>query len=278
MDEPDDVRVKPCGAASQIAHRALSPDVSIDLGSDGPALPHQLRDRWHDASVASVWLRPADWYHPAVDALALALLTGDDVEPFAHELGRARGDDGVGVGESIDDLACLYRATGRTDPPTVAVRALCEGWADAQSTTTATGAAVDATTGLPNRPYLAVRLAEQYASPPPHGALLLVDSAVAGLPRWSVSVRSATVGRALTDTYGAGHPLAAVGGGVFAVLVRPGDEPDGSADELRVRVAHAARRLGSAEVLRHPLRTWLVPLPPTVEEAVALLERSAHAE
>lgn len=255
----------------------LSPDVTIDLGSDGPPLPHQLRDRWHDASVSSVWRRPADWYHPAVDALALALLTGDDVEPFAHELGAARGHDGVGVGESIDDLGCLYRATGGAEPPTAVVRALCEGWADAQAAAVVTGAAVDAVSGLPNRPYLAVRLAEQYASPPPHGALLLVDSAVADLARWSVSVRSAAVGRALADTYGPGHPMAAVGGGVFAVLVRACDEPDGRADEVRVRVAHAARRLGVADALRQPLRTSLVPLPPTLDEAVALLDRSAHA-
>lgn len=252
--------------------------MTIDLGADGAALPHQLRDRWHDASVASVWLRPADWYHPAVDALALALLTDEAVEPFAHELGRARGEDGVGVGETIDDLACLYRATGRTQPPTAVVRALCEGWADAQAASAVAGAAVDATSGLPNRPYLAVRLAEQYTIPPPHGALLLVDAAVTGLPRWSVAVRSATVGRALVDTFGSGHPMAAVGGGVFAVLVRPHDDADGRVDELRVRVAHAAGRLGAADTLRHPLRMRLVPLPSTHEGAVALLDRSAHAD
>jgi len=270
--------VKPAGTASQTAHRALSPDVSTHPGPDGPALPHQLRDRWHDASVASVWLRPADWYHPAVDALALALLTGDDAEPFAHALGRARGDDGVGVGESIDDLGCLYRATGGVEPPTAVVRALCEGWADAQAAATVTGAAVDATSGLPNRAYLAVRLAEEYAAPAPRGGLLFVDAAVAGLPRWGVSVRSATVGRALLDTYGAGHPMAAVGGGVFAVLVRTCDDPDGRADELTVRVAHVAARLGATDALRRPMRTWLAPLPERLEEAVALLDRSAHAD
>ncbi|MDM7854754.1 hypothetical protein [Cellulomonas alba] len=250
--------------------------MSIDLGSDGPALPHQLRDRWHDASVASVWRRPADWYHPAVDALALALLTDDDAEPFAHELGRARGKDGVGIGETIDDLGCLYRATGRIDPPTAVVRALCEGWADGQAATVVTGAAVDATSGLPSRPYLAVRLAEEYAGPSPRGALLVVDAAVAELPPWSVSVRSATVGRALLDTYGHGHPMAAVGGGVFAVLVRPGDDSDGRAHELRVRIAHLATRLRAADALRHPLRVRLVPLPADLEDAVALLDRNAH--
>ena len=80
-------------------------------------LPAALRERWRDESVGSVWLRPSDWYHPAVDAIAAAILSPTDTSIAAEELGRARGYDGVGIGETIDDLGALYRALGATEPP-----------------------------------------------------------------------------------------------------------------------------------------------------------------
>ena len=103
------------------------------------ALPAALRDRWRDESVRSVWLRPSDWYHPAVDALAAALLADGDRDAAAAELGRARGYDGVGIGETMDDLTCLYRTLGADEPPMAVLRSLCEGWADAQSGTMTEG-------------------------------------------------------------------------------------------------------------------------------------------
>ena len=50
-------------------------------GPQSPALPPALRERWRQESVESVWLRPSDWYHPAVDALAEALLARVDELP-----------------------------------------------------------------------------------------------------------------------------------------------------------------------------------------------------
>jgi hypothetical protein len=252
--------------------------VTIETG--GPdAAPQALRARWHEESLGSVWLRPADWYHPAVDALAVAILGGGDAVERAHALGRARGDDGVGVGEALDDLACLFRVTSSSEPPLHLVRALVQGWADAQAGLVATGAAVDAATGLPTRGYLVVRLAEQYAGPAPRGDLLVVDVAVADQPRWASSVRAAAVGGALVDTFGSGHPMATIGGGVFAVLVRPADDAvEPRVAELRVRVAHAARRLAVDELMRQPPRARVVPLPELYDDAVALLDRAAHAD
>src|SRR5674476_923170 len=35
-----------------------------------------LREQWRTESIESVWLRPGDWYHPAIDALTEALAAG----------------------------------------------------------------------------------------------------------------------------------------------------------------------------------------------------------
>ena len=90
--------------------------MTIETGGADPA-PQALRARWHEESLGTVWLRPADWYHPAVDALAVAILGGGDVAERARELGHARGADGVGIAEALDDLACLFRVTCSGEPP-----------------------------------------------------------------------------------------------------------------------------------------------------------------
>ncbi len=94
-----------------------------------------LRERWRDRSARSTWARPEDWYVPAVEALAEALaeevVESRGVEAAADRLGRQRADEGVGLGEALDDLTSLYLAAGVLQPPLRVVRALAEGWADA---------------------------------------------------------------------------------------------------------------------------------------------------
>jgi len=253
----------------------------MNLGLDS-AVPAALRDRWRDESVASVWLRPADWYHPAVDALALALLTDQDATVAAEQLGRARGHDGVGVGETIDDLACLYRTTGRDEPPRAVLRALCEGWADAQAGAVAFGTSLDPESGLPTRQYLAVRLAEAY-----HDAqlqqdddldhhLVLVDVANGYVDAFARAARSAAVGAAMTSTFGHGHPMATLGGGVFAVLSRPQDDLDTHLDDLHAEIGRRVATLEVGHATRRPVRVWVELLPSTHEQAVETLARIAR--
>ena len=66
----------------------------------GPQLPEGLRDRWRASSVESVWLRPSDWYHPAVDLLVEAVLA--DVDPCAAAELRA----------VLDKVNALYASDG----------------------------------------------------------------------------------------------------------------------------------------------------------------------
>ncbi|WP_307802808.1 hypothetical protein [Cellulomonas dongxiuzhuiae] len=254
--------------------------MTTNIEKDGHALPEGLRERWREESVASVWRRPSDWYHPAVDTLAVAVLEGTDAAAAAFELGRARGEHGVGIGEALDDLVCLYRSTGRSMPPLDAVRALNEGWADAQAVLVTTGACVDAETGLPTQQYLSVRLAEAYLDAEQHDVdpallhgLAVVDVAAGHVTGLLRAARSAAVGAALREAFGSGHPMATLGGGVFVVLTRAADDVAARVADLRADITHRCGDVDVRASVRQPVRVWVEPLPETHAEA---LQRVAH--
>ncbi|NTW42066.1 MAG: hypothetical protein HGA44_19675 [Cellulomonadaceae bacterium] len=236
-----------------------------------------LRDRWRAETVESVWLRPGDWYHPAVDALAEALTTGGPTAPAAARLGAVRGGSGVGVAETLDDVAVLYRLLD-ADPPLEVLRALCEGWASAMDGAPVATACIEPESGLPTLEYLAVRLAETYGQARKHAhyafvthALVLVDVATEDLPPWRRMARSAAMGRALTGALSQGHPMAALGGGAFAVLVARDWDLGETVRRMRDQVNEQAEALGVADLLRQPPRIWIEPLPETHDRAVDLL-------
>ncbi len=250
-------------------------------------LPAAITARWRDESVRSVWLRPSDWYHPTVDALATALHGDGDAQAAAEELGRARGYDGVGIGETIDDLTCLYRTLGAAEPPLPVLRSLCQGWADAQAGAIAYGPALDPESGLPSRQYLAVRLAETYrdAALPTQRArtvadlghhLVLIDVAAGDVDPFTRAARSAAVGAAMTSTYGDGHPMATLGGGVFAVLARADENPHPPLESLHREIARRCDLLDLRTSTRQPVRVWIEPLPSTHEQALQTLDRVAR--
>ncbi len=275
----------PARPASYPAACALSSGVTTHIGKDGHALPRGLRERWRERSVGSVWRRPSDWYHPAVDALVGAVLQDADPSTPAWDLGRARGENGVGIGEAIDDLVCLYRTTGRTDPPMDALRALNEGWADAQAELVVAGSCVDAETGLPTRQYLGVRLAEAYLAaeqldvdPAELHGLAVVDVAAGDVTGFLRAARSAAVGAALRSVFGAGHPMATLGGGVFAVLTSTDDDLEAQVASLRADVAERSRDVEVRVATRQPVRVWHEPLPGTHAGALHRLSVLARPE
>ncbi|NCT92470.1 hypothetical protein GXB85_16155 [Cellulomonas sp. APG4] len=236
-----------------------------------------LREQWRAESLESVWLRPGDWYHPAVDAVTEAVASGACASAPAYRLGEVRGAAGVGIAESLDDLAVLYSLVGR-EPGLDVTRALCEGWAAAMESVPAQAACMDAESGLPTVEYLGVRLAETYSTVRKHAhhafmthCLVLVDVAAEELPPWRRMARSAAMGRALTAALGNGHPMAALGGGAFAVLVARDWELGETVRRMRDQVNDHAARLQITELMRTPPRIWIEPLPETHDRAVDLL-------
>jgi hypothetical protein len=242
-----------------------------------------VRERWQADSLATVWLRPTDWYHPAVDALIEAVLDDADATAAAERLGGARASAGVGISEAIDDLTCLFEALGHDAPPLALVRALCEGWAGDQAADPAVTHCVDPDSGLPTAAYLGVRIGETYGRASRTGrpagethALLVTDVEAKELAPWSRIVRSAVVGEALTAVFGEGHPMAALGRGTFAVLVERTPGLGAEALDLRDRLVEHARSHGAQDLIRQPPRVWVEALPATRLQAVELLEHLAR--
>lgn len=236
-----------------------------------------LREQWRARTVEAVWLRPGDWYHPAVDALAEALTSGTCPAAAAGRLGEARGAAGVGIAETLDDVALLYQLAGR-EPSLDVVRSLCEGWAAAVEAIPVQASVIDPESGLPTLEYLAVRLGETYGAARKHAhhafvthCLVLVDVAAEDLPPWRRMARSAAMGRALSTALVPGHPMAALGGGAFAVLVARDWDLGETVRRMRDQVNENAASLQITELLRQPPRIWIEPLPETHQRAVDLL-------
>jgi hypothetical protein len=246
---------------------------------DAPEHVSDVVDRWRATSLAEVWLRPDDWYHPAVDALVEALEEGRSPHAAAHRLGAARGRAGVGLGETLDDVDCLYRTARRASDPD-AIRAVAVGWVRGRDAEPTLGAVRDPATGLPTREYLAERLRETYGAAvgadrdvPTTHCLLVVDVAVDALPAWDRAARSATVGRALEQIFGEGHPMAALTDGVFAVLARRDTGVADLARSTRSVVERNAALMGLGDALRRPTRVWVERLPTSHGAAVELLKQ-----
>jgi len=245
-----------------------------------------LREQWREQSLRTIWLRSGDWFHPAVDSVVQAVTSDDGVLDAVETLGVARATHGVGVGETIDDLSCLYRVVEGGAPPLEAVRALCEGWASPAGAPLIPGTCMDPESGLPTLEYLSVRLVEEFStvrrnggSPAQDLTLVLVDVAKDGIAPWNRLARSAAVGRAIEVAFGVGHPAASLGGGVFAVLQPSGPAVADAIARLSREIDVQGEELGVTDALRHPPRIWLEAMPDDHHAAVALLTRrrsSAH--
>jgi len=171
----------------------------------------------------------------------------------------------------------LFRLVGR-DPSLDVVRSLCEGWASALESAPIQATCVDPESGLPTMEYLAVRLGETYGGARKHAhhafvthCLVIVDVATGDLPPWRRMARSAAMGRALTAALAPGHPMAALGGGAFAVLVTRDFDLGETVRHMRDQVNEHAEALHITDLVRQPPRIWIEPLPETHDAAVDLL-------
>jgi hypothetical protein len=216
-----------------------------------------LRDAWRRRSLASGWLAADDWPSEAVDAVlaaacgtgslavkdtgllavkdtGLALVEDGRLTLACAYLGRSRAKAGIGIAETIDDLAALF-AVLDNEPPLHLVCSIAEGWAEEGLAQLAQGGCEDPLSGLATLPYLRTRLAEVYreaeqggTSPADTHRLLVVR-----LPRrpdpWRRMALAILVGHDLRAAFPGGETLSLArrtGPGPAIALVRAhGDLP-----------------------------------------------------
>ena len=180
---------------------------------DRCAAPGWLREAWRLRSLAAGWRIPGDWDSEAVDGVLAACRNRAPASgeaglaavragalTAACALGRSRARDGVGIAETIDDLAALFAVLGwgeggragllaggeqgkagllaggeqgkagllgagvrgEPEPPLRLIGAVAEGWAEECARQLAQDGCEDPLSGLATVPYLRTRLAEVY--------------------------------------------------------------------------------------------------------------------
>jgi hypothetical protein len=244
---------------------------------------------------------PDDWDTEAVDevlaacrnrALArgeagLAAVGATALAAACAGLGRSRARAGVGIAETIDDLAALFAVLGRDggertgvlgggedrqwDPALRLVGAIAEGWAEESVSQFARGGCEDPLSGLATLSYLRTRLAEVYreaeqggTSPAETHRLLVV-----GLPRrpdpWRRLALPILVGRDLRAAFPGGETLSLAKPGPAIALVP-------ARRDLPLRYARLRRNIQAA----FGTQIHMTPLPGRLTEALRLVDELAR--
>jgi hypothetical protein len=245
------------------------------LGRTAPDTPAAaLCDAWRERSLGSGWLAADDWHNPAVDAVARAALAAaeTDLVQACGRLGQARGRAGVGIAETISDLAALFQALDRGDPPLRVITSTVEGWAEEGMARFADGSCADPLTGLATVAYLRTRLAELYREAADLGAsvahshrLVVVTLSIRPDP-WRRLAGSILLGNDLRTAFPGGDTLSqAAGPGTGLALVR-------ADDRMPARYARLRRALAA----RDGAQIRMAALPALLPEALSLVDRLAH--
>ncbi|NUT53810.1 MAG: GGDEF domain-containing protein [Saccharothrix sp.] len=245
-----------------------------------------LRSRWRTATLAAGWAFPGDWPVAEVDEVCRAVLDGGDACAELYRLGGARAEAGAGLAETLLDLAALHAvlseppgSTGVVSPevdatPARMLRSTALGWGDVMSRRSAACAADDPLTGLATAAYLRTRLREVYAEARATGrqehVLVLVGLDLSRTAGWSRVVAMTLLADALKEVFDAGETVASLGPSVAGVLLRRDRHLPRAVANLRVLTADRLA-VDPHVAPTGPVRVWLEELPPTCDEAVALL-------
>jgi GGDEF domain-containing protein len=269
----------------------------------GAARAAALRERWFACSSALGWTSAAEWPDPAVDVVCdVVTARHDDRDARDRAVERAlarwagvRAGAGVGLAETLTDLAALNTAVSGADrvldaraarpAGTVAgpdgvrlLRAVSLAWTDVACGDLAETAAVDPLSGLASVRYLRTRLAEVYRAARAHGRDAGADRALVVLALdvrdWRRVAPLTIAGEAAGVVFDAGESIAVVGRGTVVVLAAR----EGLTERAAVLRRLVERRLAAAEGLVGTPSVHVEPLPPTHDEACALLGRLRDEE
>ena len=212
-------------------------------GCQGAAVRDQLRwlrSRWRTASLAAGWPFPSDWASAAVDRVCEAVVTGGDVQARLGELGAERAEAGVGLSETLHDLAALHAVCTDTAGhgglvsadadavPACMVRVIALGWAEVVTDMAVAHEVQDALTGLTTASYLRTRLHEVYrearawgSDPDASYVLVMVTLDVPeGAREWSRMMAMVLAADVLRTVFDSGEALSLLRPSTAAVLSR----------------------------------------------------------
>ncbi len=226
-----------------------------------------LSEQWMTASTVFAWRTPDDWRGPAVEAMVGALVAQDGIATAAGGLGADRAARGLGLRDSLDDLAVLFSIATQSQPPFEVTRTFVDQWNEVSTASLLNRGTTDALTGLGTEEYLLARVREVYAEARATGdtvgdtwCLIRIDS---GDPvGWRRVVHHVTIARELASVLDRGESTVVLDSGLFVSLCHT-SECDENVVRLRVRL-RALDELGKVTVTG-------TALPDDLEGAVALV-------
>jgi hypothetical protein len=160
----------------------------------------------------------------AVARFAAAVDEGDpDVAALA--IGRMRGEYGVGISPSLDDLEAVHRIVLGTDPSFSLIRDYADAWAEGALGALLARGALDQRSGLATTDYLATRLRDlARTGGDAERVLVLSDPPVPPVPRLAAFLRSAKVARELSASFPEAETPVGIGDGARIVAIVPRDD------------------------------------------------------
>jgi hypothetical protein len=230
-----------------------------------------LCEAWRRQSMISGWATDDDWRVAEVDAVAAAAYSGTGLAAACALLGAARGRAGVGIGETLTDLAALCYVLHAGDPPLELIKPVAEGWAEAGLAGMSGASCEDPLTGLATVAYLRTRLGEVYLEARHAGGCaadmyrLLVADLPGRLDPWDRLSATILLGNDLRAAFPGGETLSLATPGRAVALVR-------AAAELPFRATGLRRSLAE----HHGARLRLLRPPASHQEALRLLDGLAR--
>lgn len=226
-----------------------------------------LSEQWMTASTVFAWRSPDDWRGPAIEAMVGALVTQDGITDAAAGLGADRAARGLGLRDSLDDLAVLFSIATQSQPPFEVTRTFVNQWNEVSTASLLGSGTTDALTGLGTEAYLLARVREIYAEVHATGetvgktwSLVRVDG---GDPAgWRRVEHQITIAREVTNVLDQGQSNAVLASGLFVSLCRTTD-----LDENVVRLRVRLRALDDMDTFTVTTKT----LPEELDAAVALV-------
>jgi len=240
----------------------------------------RVKERWRRASSEGGWRVAEDWFAPPIDRLIVACLSAAASAQWleaAEALGLARGQAGVGIDETITDIACLAATaspTANTPEPWELARAVARGWSRGAAAALTSESVRDPASGLGTIGYLAARLEEIYRAAEARGQdptqafyLLFADTEVSGAGPIHRLIRAAGLGEVMRQVFRAGEPLGCVNAPAAIGLAVVGKEQEEATTmaRLRVRLNRHFASLSDDQLVRLPAHLWVEHLPATYD-------------